>query len=516
MALNMFGGGPGDVTTNSAGDVVGGVTLKVYTAALGGQQATELYDVDGNILAGEVVSEPAGADEGRIAFQASDQYQLLFLDAGYGMRWAIPAREAFSAAYTALSKADEALTVADEAHDVAADAGVKADLASAEVDAKLGFDITRLAPQYVTTLKIPSNRIMQSAARDPLTGDYYVSQYGPANGSSTDLIITRCAPDGRMLSQCIFAGGGHGSTTAIENDGSNVWLWFRWTYDSTGGSYTNRMVRARYQPAETVLRNDPLVLQVSDFSDDSLVNFAIDQAADRISSRIAVHDTAETFVLRRLSDYKTGVDSPLHTIYSGDSEAGVDPYQGHVSIDDYLYVARGGSGFDAPCTITRYNWETGDKTLINVHSAGAMPDGSFPGGYNEMEGISMWRGAGGTPSLLFGKAMGESMYRQAPIYAFNPPAGDDLNGEVLRTISRTQGGEVLITPTAADTPTSVDVKFDREFNQPPIVQVTANTAVPATYVKGVSASDITTHGMKVWLVRDNTTRTGVMWRAEEI
>lgn len=126
MALNMFGGGPGDVTTNSSGDVVGGVALKVYTAALGGQRVTELYDPTGEPLAGVVASETTGNDTGRITFQASDQYQLLFLDAGYGMRWAIPAREAFSAAYTAMGKSAEALTAAQEAQTTASGAEVTA------------------------------------------------------------------------------------------------------------------------------------------------------------------------------------------------------------------------------------------------------------------------------------------------------------------------------------------------------------------------------------------------------
>ena len=40
MALSIFGGGPGDVTSNSDGSVIGGVSLKVYTAAQGGQQVT--------------------------------------------------------------------------------------------------------------------------------------------------------------------------------------------------------------------------------------------------------------------------------------------------------------------------------------------------------------------------------------------------------------------------------------------------------------------------------------------
>ncbi|WP_167199472.1 phage baseplate protein [Brevibacterium pigmentatum] len=514
MALNVFGGSPADVTADSNGSVIGGVALKVYTSALGGQQVTELYDTNGAPLAGVVVSGTTGDETGRVAFQASDQYQILYLDAGYGMRWAIPAREAFAAASTALSKSTAALAAAQEAQDIATVSGVKADLAKAEVDAKLGFDITKLSPRYVTTLRTPSNRVLQSATRDPLTGNYYAAQAGPANGSSTDLHITRCAPDGRMLDQCIFAGGGHGSTVAIENDGPNVWLWFRWTYDTTGSSFTNRMVRAQYQPGTTVLRDDPLVSEVPDFADNTLVDFAIDQASDRICERVFVSTTRERFVLRKLSDYKAGRNQPIATLITDDSQTGVNPYQGHVSIDDYLYVARGGAGFDAPNTITRYRWDTGVKTLIDVDRTAAMPDGTFPEGYNEIEGVSLWRGPGGTPSLLFGKAIGSAYYRQSPIYAFNPPAGDDLVGETLRRIGQKERGYAYITPTAADTATSVQVTFAREFDTVPHMTVTPDSNVPGPWVKGVSVSEVTTKGCLIWLTRYNTTRTGIYWQAD--
>ncbi|TSI12623.1 hypothetical protein [Brevibacterium aurantiacum] len=511
MALNVFGGSPGDVTADSSGGVIGGVTLKVYTSALGGQQVTELYDIAGAPLAGVVVSGMSGDDTGRIAFQASDQYQILFLDAGYGMRWAVPAREAFSAASTALSKSTAALTAAQEAQSIAAESGVKADLAKAEVDAKLGFDITKLSPQFVTTLRIPSNRVLQSAARDPLTGNYYAAQAGPANGSSTDLHITRCAPDGRMLDQCIFSGGGHGSTVAIENDGPQVWLWFRWTYDTTSGGYTNRMVRAQYQAGKTVLRDDALVSEVPDFADNTLVDFSIDQAADRICERVFVSSTREQFVLRKLSDYKAGRNQPVASLITDDSQTGVNPYQGHVSIDDHLYVARGGAGFGSPNTITRYQWDTDEKTLIDVDRVAAMPDGAFPEAYNEIEGVSMWRGPGGTPSLLFGKAIGSAYFRQAPIYAFTPPAGDDLVGETLRRIGQKERGVVTIKPSAANTPTSGAISFSREFDAEPHVSLTVRTNIAGT---SATVMDVTAKGCTVWLTRPTTTDTLVYWQAD--
>lgn len=514
MALNFFGGGPADVTAGSNGNISGGITLKVYTAALGGQRVTELYDLNGDPLAGVVVSGTSGDDEGRVAFQASDQYQILFLDAGYGMRWAVPAREAFSAAYTALGRSVEALDAAQEAQAIATESGVKADLAKAEVDAKLGFDITRLAPEYVTQFRISPVRVAQSFARDPMTGEYFVSQNRSDIQNTTNLVIYRCSPDGRVIDECTFEGGGHGSTTAIENDGQDVWLWFRWTYDSTSSGFTNRMVKAKYQAGATVKRDDPEVLEVMDPSDDLLVNYAIDQAADRIALRTSLGGYRELYALYRLSDYKAGRNTPVAQLGPITFEAG-DSFQGHCTLDGYLYISRGNAANGGVNTISRYDWDTGELTKINVDAVGRSL-GTHPGGQNEIEGVTAWRGANGTPSLLFGKSVGTGTYRQALVYAFNPPSGDDLSAELLRKLTRTQLGKVFITPTAGGEPTSVDVKFDWQFDEVPNVQVTPNTAVPVTRVQGVSASDITTHGMKVWLVRNNTTETTVMWRAEEM
>lgn len=129
MALNMFGGGPADVTTDSQGNVVGGVNVKVYTARTGGQRVTALYDVDGNALPGVVTSVGFGSDEGRIAFRASDTHSKLFIDTGSGMRWVLPAAQTYDAVQSALGKADEALTVASGAASVAREADDKASTA---------------------------------------------------------------------------------------------------------------------------------------------------------------------------------------------------------------------------------------------------------------------------------------------------------------------------------------------------------------------------------------------------
>ena len=114
MALRTFGGGPADVTSDANGDVVSGVSLQVYTAVTGGQRVTELYDRNGTPLPAVVMSSSEADMLGRITFQADSQYDVLFLDPGYGMRWAIGAQDAFSAASTALSRATDALAIASQ------------------------------------------------------------------------------------------------------------------------------------------------------------------------------------------------------------------------------------------------------------------------------------------------------------------------------------------------------------------------------------------------------------------
>lgn len=514
MALNVFGGGPGDVTSNGAGDVIGGITLKVYTAPLGGQQVTELYDTTGAPLAGVVVSGTDGDDEGRIAFQAADQYSVLYLDAGYGMRWSVPAREAFTAVSTALNQSGAALTAAQEAQVIATESGVKADLAKAEVDAKLGFDITRLAPEFVTQLRGDPATVVQSFARDPLTGQYYGSQALGSIGGTTNLVVHRFTPDGTIIDTCTFEGGGHGSTTAIERDGQDVWLWFRWTYDSTGGTETNRMVRAKYQPGVTVKRDDTAVLDVPDFSGDMLVNFDIDQAADRIAMRVGLGGTTERYALYRLSDYKSGRNEPIAQLgpFTWTSEDG--PYQGHCTLDDHLYLSQGNADTGSQCTITRINWETGQQDIINTNDVGRTGD-TWPGGKNEAEGVTVWRGKNGTPSLLFGKAVGSFGYRQALVYSFTPPAGDPPSGETLRSAATMiQSGKVLVPQATANALATLPVKFVWEFPTKPTVVVSPETVALAVLRDGgTAAGNITEQGFDVRVYRSDTTSTYVTWTA---
>lgn len=115
MALRTFGGGPADITTDATGNVISGVQLQVFTAATGGQRVTELYDPTGAPLPGVVTSSTTPEKLGRIEFSAAEEYSVLFLDPGYGMRWVVPAREAFALTATAVAKAETAYDLASQA-----------------------------------------------------------------------------------------------------------------------------------------------------------------------------------------------------------------------------------------------------------------------------------------------------------------------------------------------------------------------------------------------------------------
>ncbi|MFF3060910.1 hypothetical protein [Streptomyces sp. NPDC057909] len=72
-------------------------------------------------------------------------------------------------------------------------------------------------------------------------------------------------------------------------------------------------------------------------------------------------------------------------------------------------------------------------------------------------------------------------------------------------------GTVNITPTAANTPTSVNVGGFFVAGTTFTAQVTPVTSVPGTTVLGVGAVNPTSTDLTIWLTRANTTSTGVHW-----
>lgn len=89
-------------------------------------------------------------------------------------------------------------------------------------------------------------------------------------------------------------------------------------------------------------------------------------------------------------------------------------------------------------------------------------------------------------------------------------------GDVYATgfrIPEIQRGELTVTPTAANTPTSVDVTFPKVFSGTPTVVVTPVTAAPGTTVLGVGVNSESATGCKIWVSRTNTTSTRICWIA---
>ena len=76
-----------------------------------------------------------------------------------------------------------------------------------------------------------------------------------------------------------------------------------------------------------------------------------------------------------------------------------------------------------------------------------------------------------------------------------------------------QSGRVTITPSAANTPTSVKITFEQEMNAIPHVVATVNTDVPGTAVLGCGVTDVTAKSFKLWITCASTTTRTVHWIA---
>lgn len=75
-------------------------------------------------------------------------------------------------------------------------------------------------------------------------------------------------------------------------------------------------------------------------------------------------------------------------------------------------------------------------------------------------------------------------------------------------------GKVLITPSGANTPTSVAVQFPNGlFNQIPALVVTAETNTPGAAVANASATAVSSTGATIWLTRAAVVATYVDWIA---
>lgn len=89
----------------------------------------------------------------------------------------------------------------------------------------------------------------------------------------------------------------------------------------------------------------------------------------------------------------------------------------------------------------------------------------------------------------------------------------NLKCQKLRARKSLQYGRVSIAPSAADTPTSVTVKFSEPMSGTPAIVATASSSVPGTVVKGIGVTGESNEGFTLWLTRGNTAETSISWVA---
>ena len=74
-------------------------------------------------------------------------------------------------------------------------------------------------------------------------------------------------------------------------------------------------------------------------------------------------------------------------------------------------------------------------------------------------------------------------------------------------------GDVVITPSSENTPTSATVTFPIPYKKTPFVVTNPVTAVPGTAVLGTGVTNMSKTGFDAVLTRTNTTSTHIRWMA---
>lgn len=337
------------------------------------------------------------------------------------------------------------------------------------------LDVTATAPAPVVTLQLPTDRVMQGFAKDPATGTWYATQ--SQGGTPESFRVFRLTPDGTVIDYADLAGAGHGTNLAIESDSvGGVWVWLYWLSQGK----TVRWWYTGSPTGKTVNWGDPAITVYTSL-EPRVSQYAIDQQNGYIASFTRMPgNTTEKWVLRRLADYKAGIDAPLATVGPLDwRQYGVD--QGFCTVDDNLFINRGGQNSLNPDDVTphiyQFDWDTGKFVAgVDVTSAGTTKDGQPIGGHNESEGMSVWRDATGNPQILFGTAVGttDGTGYVARVSSLSPSAG----GRKRLTL------DVLTADLSPAVGTTITVRVDRDVDVQGIGRVAAKNAV-TSYTIGV-------------------------------
>ena len=289
------------------------------------------------------------------------------------------------------------------------------------------LDIATIEPEFINRLELDLANVMQGIGRDPVTGDWYVTQtttVGAAAGEAS-VIITHLNPAGRQLDSMELVNAGHGSTFVVQNVGSNVYIWITWAWGASAGTGArHELLRFQYRANATLTRDETTFITTLSKFDGTGGGYTL-MSADWENDRIALRynpTNSETFTLRKISDMLAGVNTPLGTV--GPLSTVGATFQAYATVGGSLFVYRGASGGEAH-TVTEYAWSNG--AVLNTKTVTSLGDGvnAAPSDtYNEPEGMTAYKDPfTGRSTLYFGKTRGNSppaINRRALVFGYVP------------------------------------------------------------------------------------------------
>lgn len=302
--------------------------------------------------------------------------------------------------------------LADPTSDISTSVG---NVAEAAVEAKTkaeGVPLNELTPVYVGEMQIALLKVMQCAAKDPVTGDWFVAQNDGSTPENT--VISRLTHSGAFINAVQLTAGGHGMTCYPQWINGELWVWSGWN-DGT----TNSMVRFKWRgtagTTTVIAKTDADIQIMSTFGTDSVLA-QIDEQQDRIMYR----RSTSSYEMRKLSDVEAGVDDLLYSNVVPTPTGGT--FQGWCFVGDTLYIYTGsGTSFSPadPATIWVYDLPSATQLYsINIEGLGMEGNGHYLDDMYEPESLTLYRTPTGKPTIFVGMCVGGGNDRHCKIYAY--------------------------------------------------------------------------------------------------
>lgn len=120
----------------------------------------------------------------------------------------------------------------------------------------------------------------------------------------------------------------------------------------------------------------------------------------------------------------------------------------------------------------------------------------------------------GNEIMARNNGVGGQVYFEFGVTSGAQPSDDGSLTRKDFVIKRVATGNTIITPSAANTPTSKAITFPAgQFTNAPTLMITLSSTVPGTTVTGIGTSSVTNTGALLWVTRTNTTNTSINWAA---